>query len=217
MATTWPKGHLSQWRQLIDQCRMDDRFDITLEPEVQTDKELVKIGACQYCKRPLVVTTFYVDAWMKCGPCKGENTTREPGSVETVQAGRTEPRLAADLVKVLINPQFANALCPVHPDDEAHAMELKSVNTSERYGPHEWRMVDGRLTPVQVASGETVMHQCLKCMAVVTYSTTAVTQFRRVNEVGSGKNPNRWADDLGARDDNLTAWESKVDGTHERG
>lgn len=210
MAQTWPKGHLSQWRQLIDQCRNDDRFDTRLEPEILTDKELVKIGACQYCKRPLVVTTFYVDAWMKCSPCKGVTTERAPGTVEVAQQGRTEPRLAADLVKVLINPHFATALCPTHPDDPDHEMELKSVNWSERYGPHEYRVVDGRLTPVQVEQGETVLHQCLKCKATVVYSTTAVTQFSRINEVGRGKNVNQNAVMLGSRDDTLDHWDRKV-------
>lgn len=206
----WPKGHRSQAAQLVQLVKQDLRFretfNIELEAEVQTDKELVKVLPCQYCRRPLVVTTFYVLAWAKCSPCKGTSSgPRKPGSVDVVQAGgRTEPRLAADLTKTLINPSFAIATCPVHPDDEEHVMELKTVHHNERYGPHAWKMIDGRLTLVQVATGETVMHQCTVCNAVVSYSSTAVTQFNRINEVKSGKNANRWADSLGSRDE--TNW-----------
>ena len=211
----FPKGHRTQAAQLIETLRHSGRedFDLSLAPEMQTDKELVKVVPCQFCRRPLIVTTFYVLAWAKCGPCKGESgADREPGSVDVVQAGRTEPRLAKDLTKVLINPGFANALCPAHPDDPEHEMELKSVHFNERYGPSEWRIVDGKLTPVQIAPGETAIHQCVKCLAVVTYTTTAVTAFRRINEpVTDGKNANGWAKTLGARDSNLRDWIDKVD------
>lgn len=195
------------------QTSRDERFDFTLEPEVQTDKKLVKLLPCQFCRRPLVVTTFYVLAWAKCSECTGKKTgPRQRGSVEVVQAGgRTEPALAADLTKTLINQHFAFARCPTHPDDDEHVMELKFVNHNEHYGPHEYRLVDNRLVPVQVAPGETVMHQCLKCKAVVTYSTTAVTQFSRINEVGSGKHTNRMADWTGVRDDGLEDWADKID------
>lgn len=220
MAVEWPKGHLSQWQQMTAELKGQDwdEFDSSLEPEVQTDKDLIKILPCQFCKRPLVVTTFYVLAWAKCWKCKGESDgSREPGSVDVVQAGRTEPRLAKDLNKVLINRGFSLAICPVHPGDEAHEMELKSVNHSDQYGPHEWRKVDGRMVPVQVAQGETALHQCKRCNAVVTYTTTAVTQFRRVNEVGehSTKNANGWGRILGTRDENLQAWADKVDDIEE--
>lgn len=215
MADAWPKGHLSQWQQVVDTARHqgDDRFDFKLEPEVHTDKEMIKILPCQTCKRPMVVTTFYVLAWAKCRTCKGEGDAHRPaGSVDVAQSGRTEPRLVKDLTKVLVNPNFARALCPVHPDDEAHEMELKSVSWSDNYGPHEWRKVDGRMVPVQISQGETVMHQCKKCNAVVTYTTTAVTQFRRVNEPEtSHKHSNGWVRHLGARDDTLEAWIDKVD------
>lgn len=217
----WPKGHRSQAAQLVQQIKQDLRFqeafDVGLEAEVQTDKELVKVLPCQYCRRPLVVTTFYVLAWAKCSACKGTSSgPRKPGSVEVVQAGgRTEPRLAADLTKTLLNPTMAVARCPVHPDDESHVMELKTVHHNERYGPHAWKLVNGKMTLVQIAPGETVMHQCLSCNAVVSYSTTAVTQFARVNEVKPGKNANRWADELGSRED--TSWpvaEDDEDGPH---
>jgi hypothetical protein len=202
----WPKGELKQWRRLIPLIENDDRFS-DLEAEVQTDKRLVKLNPCQFCRRPLVVSTFYVLAWAKCSPCAGAaSATREAGSVEVVQQGRTEPRLAADLAKVLINPQFAFASCPI---DGEHEMELKSVHWSDHYGPHEYRMVDGKLTPVQIAPGESVMHQCLQCNAVVSYSTTAVTQFSRINEPKRGKNSNVWTSVLETRDDTLDDWDRK--------
>lgn len=199
----WPKGHKNQWRELVAAARRMDGFDHKLEPEIQTDKELVKVLPCQFCQRPLIVTTFYVLAWAKCSPCKGEGDgMREPGSVDVVQAGRTEPRLAKDLTKVLINPEFANALCPVRPNDPDHQMELKHVHHNDNYGPHEWKIVDGKMTRVMVAPGETALLQCLKCYAVVTYSTTAVTQFNRINEPGAGKNVNTiWGSILGSREE----------------
>lgn len=203
MPPAFPKGHRTQWRELVRSAIEMELVDSKLEPEMQTDKELVKILPCQFCQRALVVTTFYVLAWAKCGPCKGEApSTREPGSVGVVQAGRTEPRLAQDLTKVLLNPTLAVALCPMHPNDPDHEMELKSVHHNERYGPHEWRMVDKRLELVQIGPGETVIHQCLKCNAVVTYTTTAVTQFKRVNEVkDDDKHVNGWLRFLGAREE----------------
>lgn len=202
MSVTFPKGHLTQAQELVNQCRDRDDFDVSLRYEVQTDKELVKIVPCQHCKRPLVVTTFYVLAWAKCNACRGEDgSARAKGSVEVVQAGRTNPALAKDLTKVLINPTFANARCPVRPDDDEHEMELKSVNHNDRYGPTRPQLIDGKLVMVQFAPGETVMHQCNKCLAVVTYTTTAVSKFRRCNEPGVGKNANGWAEDLGVRDD----------------
>jgi hypothetical protein len=212
MAATWPKGALERWRHLLDQCRMDERFNMSLEPEVQTDKHLIKISACQFCGRPLVVSTFYVDAWLKCSSCAGTTGSRERGSVEVVQSGgRTEPKLAADLIKCLINHHFAHAVCPAHPDDDTHVMELKYVNHNEHYGPHEWRKIDNTMVPVQIAPGETVLHQCLKCLAIVTYTTTAVTQYARINEVRPGKHANGMTDFLGTRDDGLETWQDKVD------
>lgn len=211
MAEQWPKGHLSQWEQVVSVARQqgDDRFDFSLEPTVETDKELIKIVPCNGCKRPMVVTTFYVLAWAKCWSCKGEeHGSRETASVGQPQAGRTEPRLAKDLTKVLINPNFANALCPVHPEDPDHEMELKAVSWSEQYGPSAWRMVDNRMTRIQIAPGETALLQCLRCNATVTLSTTAVTQFQRQNEERiDHKNVNGWSNYIGTRD---TALESPV-------
>lgn len=214
---TWPKGHLSQAKQLVERARQmgDDRFDYSLEPDVQTDKEMIKIIPCPGCQRPLVVTTFYVMAWAKCYSCRGEDGgSRETASVGQPQAGRTEPRLARDLNKVLINPNFgeAHVLCPIHTDDPDHEMELKAVSWSDHYGPMDWRMVDGKLTPVQIAPGETALLQCKKCNATVTLSTTAVTQFRRQNEPHENtKHSNGWARTLGTRDENLSEWVGKQD------
>lgn len=178
-----PRGQLEYWKDLIPLCRDRDDFDATLEPEVQTDKHLVKAVPCQQCKRILIVTTFYVLAWAKCSRCGGEASgKREKGSVGQPQAGRTRPEHAMDLEKVLLNPTFARVLCPVHPDDEAHVMELKSVSHSKRHGPTVVQFVGGKPTIVQVAPGETVMHQCTKCNATVSYSTAVTVQFRRCNE-----------------------------------
>lgn len=205
-----PKGELAGWRDLFDRSRHNpnfmDLFDWSLEPEVQTDKRLIKIMPCQFCKRPLIVTTFYVAAWAKCSLCRGEESgTRGKGTVEVVQAGRTDPSLAADLTKTLINHSFSRALCPVHPEDEDHVMELKSVNHNDNYGPGHF---DAKGAWHQDAPGETVMHQCTKCNAVVTYTTTAMAQFRRINEARPGKNSNVWATFLGTRDEE----EDDVDG-----
>jgi hypothetical protein len=201
----FPKGHRSQAKELVDQCRDRDDFDVRLEYEIQTDKEQVKVVPCQFCKRPLIVTTFYVLAWAKCRACRGtQSADREPGSVEVVQAGgRTDPRLAKDLSKTLINPGFKLALCPAHPDDPDHVMELKNVHHNEHYGPHDWIIVDGKLARVQIQIGETALHQCVKCYATVTYSTTAVTQFKRQNEVGplNVKHVNGWGQILGVREE----------------
>lgn len=205
----WPRGHLSQWSEVLATAQRigDDRFDFKLSADVQTDKELVKIIPCPHCRRPLVVSTFYVMDWASCYSCKGESGgSRETGSVGQPQAGRTEPRLAKDLKKVLINPNFGEALCPVHPDDPDHEMELKAVGWSENYGPHIWKMIDNKMTRVQIAPGETALLQCKKCNATITFSTTAVTQFRRQNEVTlNDKQSNGWARTLGTRDDALDA------------
>lgn len=196
------KGSLDGWRDVVQRAKQvgDESFDWSKEPEVQTDKNLIKILPCNFCQRPLIVSTFYVAAWAKCSPCAGaEGDTRKRGSVEVPQAGRTEPALVKDLTKVLVNPAFANALCPVHPDDEDHAMELKSVHHNAHHGPgfftakNAWH---------QIAPGEVVMHQCTKCNAVVTYSTAVTQQFRRCNEESPGdvKHSDGWATTLGVRE-----------------
>jgi hypothetical protein len=200
MAETWPKGARDQWEQLIAQTLHDDRFS-KIPPELQTDKNLVKVLPCQYCRRPLIVSTFYVLAWAKCSPCKGESDEiREPGSVEVVQAGRTDPRLAKDLTKTLVNPEFAFAQCPVHRDDPEHVMRLLHVDHNDNYGPYVLAGYEhGQSVYKQIAPGESVMHQCQVCLATVHYSTTAVTKMRPMNDARerSHKHVNNWANELG--------------------
>jgi hypothetical protein len=62
-------------------------------------------------------------------------------------------------------------------------MELKMVTHSDAYGPSEFMGYKNGL-PVyrREATGESVMHQCLKCKATVSYSTTAQVQYARMNE-----------------------------------
>ena len=201
----YPKGSLAYWEDLIPQCRASHDFNTDLTPEVQTDKHLVKAMPCTDCKRVLIVSTFYVPAWNpRCASCKGEtNGRREKGSVGQPQKGRTRPEHAADLAKVLINPTFEKALCPVHPDDEAHVMELKSVSHNKNCGPTVVQFVKGEPTYVQVAPGEVVLHQCLKCKATVSYSTAVTVQFKRCNEpdLDSNKHTMGMARWLGTRDE----------------
>lgn len=152
--------------------------DEDLEHEVQTDKTSVKLVPCRECRRALVVTTFFAPAKAICRSCKGE--TAGEGRQATVGqpvAGQTDPAKAVNLADCLVNKHFAHATCPVRPDE--HEMELKSVNHSPQYGPgyfvgKMWRQTD---------VGETVIHQCKDCLAVVTYSTTFRTKMRRQNEV----------------------------------
>lgn len=178
LMATWPKGTVDDWKEVVDQCRGMDEFDMSLAPEVQTDKRLIKVLPCQFCKRPLVVTTFYVLAWAKCGTCTGEDRGPRPtGSQTVVQRGRTDPALAVDLASVLVNQPFETVSCPLNP---AHRMELKSVSWSPHYGPGHYHPKDG--TWIQDAQGETVTHQCLECFTVVSYTTTIRTQLRRQNE-----------------------------------
>lgn len=179
-----------------------DFYDLKLEVELlQAGKAPYKLVPCTICRRPMAVNTFYVLAWAKCHTSGCSGQTAEKASVGVAQAGRTEPSTAVNLAQCLINPHFEQALCPVHPDDPEHEMELKSVHHTDHYGPGEWRYLKGERIWVQIAKGETVLHQCTRCRATVSYSTTAVTQFRRVNEPGEGKHVNAWAEMLGSRDE----------------
>lgn len=177
----------------------DVEIDPNLEPEIQTDKEKHKTVPCTSCGRALTVNQFYAAAKALCTPCRGEsknNGSGSKGTVAVVQAGRTEPSKSMNLTDTLVNPHFAMAQCPVHPDDSEHVMELKSVNHSPNRGPGYFTGKGYK----QLAIGETAMHQCLKCKAVVTYSTTAMNHFRRSNEARSGdKHVNGWGDLLGTR------------------
>lgn len=174
-------------------------FNDELEPEIQTDKDVTKDVPCLGCGRRLVVNTFYAPAKARCAECKGGNG----GVVGAIQApvpGKSDPAQVTNLERVLINRPFTRAVCPVHPDDEEHEMELKSVSHSEHWGPNEFMgYVNGRPEYRQLAPGETVMHQCLKCKATVAYSTTAQVQFGTQNR--PGKHVNGWIDYLGVREE----------------
>lgn len=161
-------------------------FNDDLEVEVQTDKEATKEVPCLGCGRRLVVNTFYAPAKARCSDCRDGNHRVTSAPV----AGKTDPSRVTDLTKVLVNPGFGRAICPVHPDDPEHVMELKHVSHAEHYGPSPR------------VPGETVMHQCLKCRATVCFSSTAQTQFRRQNEPdeSGSKHSNGWAEILGVRE-----------------
>jgi hypothetical protein len=154
-------------------------IDPAAEVEYQTDKQAVKLVPCRECKRPIVVTTFFAPAKAICRGCSGE--TGVVASVGQPIPGSTDPAKAVNLADCLINAHFAHALCPVHPDDEAHEMELKSVTHSDNYGPGHFEIKNTGRVWVQDAKGEVVQHQCKKCSAVVTYQTTIRTQLRRQN------------------------------------
>jgi hypothetical protein len=183
-------------------------FDRDLEPEVQTGKQATKVVPCRECKRALVVTTFFAPAKAICRTCRGENDTGV-ASVGQPIAGQTDPVKAVNLADCLLNPHFAEALCPVHPDDPDHEMELKAVSHNEHYGPSQLTGYTSRGVPQyrQLEKGETVMHQCKVCRAVVTYSTTAQTQFRRMNEPTEqrGRGSESWIDTLEARSETPVA------------
>lgn len=178
-----------------------DQLDLSLEPEVQTDKDAVKIVGCRECKRPLVTTTFFAPAKGICRVCKGEAPGSGVATVGVPKPGETDPAKAVNLADALINKHFAVALCPLHPDDPDHVMELKSINHNDNYGPAVFLGMEKGKPLYHREMGETVMHQCLKCKTVVTYSTTAQHQFRRVNEVRPGKSANVWGEQLGIRDE----------------
>ena len=161
---------------------MPEGIDASKEHEVHTDRDTVKLVGCRECQRPMVVTVFFAPAKAICNSCSprdAEGRSRQNGQVGVPQPGRTDPAKATSLADCLVNPAFARALCPVHPDDESHTMELKQVSHSEHYGPGHW---DAKGRWYQTAPGETALHQCTACNATVSYSTTQVVQFRRQNE-----------------------------------
>lgn len=174
-------GHIDNMRARNDAD--SEAFDLSLQFEVQTDKDMVKLVPCRECQRPLVVTTFFAPAKAICRSCKGE----APDSVATVGQpvpGQTDPAKAVNLKDCLVNKQFEFARCPVHPDDEEHVMELKSVSHNDHYGPTTMIGYEkGQPVYRQDAPGETVMHQCTHCKATVVYSTKHVVQYKRINEV----------------------------------
>lgn len=173
-------------------------FNDDLELEVQTDKDRTKEVPCRECGRRLVVNVFYAAANARCSTCKADGGS-DVASVGVPTPGVTNPANAVRLEDCLVNPQFANALCPVHPDDPEHEMELKHLSHHERFGPSEvvgWK--NGQPEVRQLAIGEVAMHQCTKCKATVSLSTTAQTQFGRQNEVAEGKHNNGWLQYLGS-------------------
>lgn len=157
-------------------------FADDLEVEVQTESERTKELPCRGCGRRLVVSTFYAPASKAtCSACRGE----EKESKRRAPTGSAmDPPNAPDLSKLLLNRSFAKAVCPAHPDDPDHEMELKTVARSPHHGPSEFMgYSNGVPTFRQLAEGETVLHQCLKCRATVSYSTSVRCQLQRVNEV----------------------------------
>lgn len=161
-----------------------DAFDVSKDHEVQTDKDQVKLVPCRECQRPLVVTTFFAPAKALCASCRGETASeRAVATIGQPIPGQTDPAKAVNLADCLVNPHFATALCPVHPDDQDHVMELKSVSHSEHYGPGHYEVSKGTMIWKQDAPGEVATHQCVKCNAVVVYQTTIRTQYQRQNAI----------------------------------
>lgn len=160
--------------------------DLSLDVEFQTDKQAVKLVPCRECKRPLVVTTFFAPAKAICAADSGRAAAEGDGrgTVGQPVPGQTDPRKAVDLTQTLINPTFAQARCPVHPDDDEHEMLLVSVSHHEHYGPQMFlRYEGGKPVYKQIAPGETVVLQCQheNCLATVTYSTTPQQRILPMN------------------------------------
>lgn len=159
-------------------------FDFSKEPEVITEKQAVKLLPCTKCKRPMATNAFYAAAKAICSECRGETGTNGVASVGQPVPGVTDPAKAVDLTKTLVNSTFAQALCPVHPEDPEHEMLLVNVSHNDYYGPSEFVGYGKNGMPEyrQTDKGETVRHQCQRCRAVVTYSTTHQTFVRPINE-----------------------------------
>lgn len=151
-------------------------FDLSLDEHVLTDKDSTKTLPCVVCRRACVVTTFLAPAKCRCNDHKNESSSGH-ASVGVPVPGHTDPAKATNLADCLINKSFALAICPTHPDDEEHVMELKSVSHASHHGP----MRDG----VVIEPGELATHQCLKCNTVVSYSTQHKHQYRRQNELSA--------------------------------
>ncbi|HEY6892502.1 MAG TPA: hypothetical protein VI300_32150 [Solirubrobacter sp.] len=175
-------------------------IDPSKDVEYATDKEQVKIVPCRNasCLRPMVVTTFFMPDKAECRSCRGDNPDAGVASVAAPIAGSTEPAKAMNLADVLLNPQFAEVICPICVEP----MELKSVNHNDQYGPGHWTPSSKGPAWVQDAKGETVMHQCNKCLLVITIANTARYEFKRQNEVRrkQGRGANVWADVDGVRE-----------------
>lgn len=201
--TGFPRGDLEWVLQYDAKQGLEPFYDLGQEPDIQTDKAMVKLCPCTSCKRPVVVNVFYAAAIAKCSACKGEIESAGGagrGSAAIVQVGRTDPALARNLVDCLINDEFAEANCLKCGEP----MELKSVSHNEHYGPSQLIGYDkqGRAEYKQVAQGETVMHQCNHCKLVMTISTTAQQVYRRQNEprTKDTRESNVWVDVNGIRE-----------------
>lgn len=174
-------------------------IDPSKEVEFATDKDQVKIVPCRNdsCRRPMVVTTFFTPEKAECRACKGEaGPDAHVATVGVPIPGQTDPSKAVNLIGCLINEQLATAVCPICVEP----MELKSVNHNDEYGPGHYQQTTKGAVWHQDAKGETTMHQCPRCMLVLTMSTTATHQFRRQNEARPGKNANAWAGVNGVRE-----------------
>lgn len=179
-------------------------FNNELEPEVQNESDNTKEVPCGECGRRLTVSKFYApESKARCTECKGEAKEEAAAGRRRFQAmASADKSQYADLKDALLNRAFSRAVCPVHPDDPEHEMELKSVSHSAYHGPTEFMGYQGgRPLFRQLAEGETVMHQCSKCLATVSYSTTAQVQFCRQNEPGlvHGRGVNAMSEFLGFR------------------
>lgn len=164
---------------------------------VLTDSDNTKVVPCRVCEVPCQVSKFAADRLVQCDSCRGDKGRDRTGESEVVQPGVTDPAKARNLADCLINPHFARAICPAHPDDPEHVMELKYISQNPRFGP-SLALGDGRFK--QLGPGEVVMHQCLTCKAVVTYDTTCQVQYRRQNEIRDHKHCNRMLETLGLRE-----------------
>jgi hypothetical protein len=178
----------------------DMEFDPSLEVEVQTDKDRVKLVPCRECKRPLTVTTFFAPKKAICRTCTGESG----GQVGVPQPGKTDPADAVNLADCLINKGFAFAVCPI--DAEGHGeMKLIHVGHNPNYGPREIVGYEKGVPVYAQRMGETAMLQCQhrECNATVNYSTTSIMKFKPQNapktKTGDGGNK-WWADLLGVED-----------------
>lgn len=178
------KFETAKVEEVLGDLTREGGFNRELPHEVQTDKPIAKLVPCTGCQRPLVVNQFYAPAQAKCSTCRPDQSSSSVGSVAVPQPGRTDPAKAKRLADALVNPQFAKALCPLHPDDDEHEMEIKSITHSDHYGPRTLVGYDGAGRPQyrQDAVGESVRLQCRKCNTTVDYSTQHQVQYRAQNE-----------------------------------
>lgn len=145
------------------------------EAEIQTDKAEAKCLPCIGCSAELLVSKLYAPAKAKCRVCK---SATGPGVSANIQPGKTDPAVAIDLRAALINPQFANYLCPVN---EAHGvMDMKTVSHSPQYGPGHWE--NGGKVWVNDATGESCIQQCPTCCATISISTQRRTAMTPQNQ-----------------------------------